>query len=107
MEWGDLAVEFRSGAFSGFRYVAGGLPPTTYRAPSPPKPVSPRLATANGVSLGTTLGRARAVYGTLQRIGAILWRTPNGLTLVDGSKGDPSSPSDRIVEIKIGTCGDF
>ncbi len=104
VEWGDLAVEFRSGAFSGFRYVAGGL---QLDAPPSRKPVSPRLATTNGATLGSTLGRVRAAYGGLERVGAILWRAPDGLIFVDGSKGNPASPADRIVEIKIGTCGDF
>ncbi len=104
VEWGDLAVEFRSGVFSGFRYVSGGL---RFDAPPSPKPVSPRLATSNGATLGSTLGRVRAAYSGLERAGAILWRAPDGLIFVDGSKGDPASPSDRIVEIKIGTCGDF
>ena len=90
--WGGLSAEFRSRVFSGYRY---------WHAPSP------RLETANGVTLGTTLGRARAAYGGLKRRGTILWQAPNGLVLVDDSRGDPASPSDRIVEIKIGTCGDF
>ena len=92
VEWGGLSAEFRLGVFSGYRYR---------------HTASPRLATATGVTLGTTLGRARAAYGGLERRGAILWQAPDGLILVDGSKGDPASPSDRIVEIKIGTCGDF
>ena len=91
--WGGLSAEFRDGVFSGYRY---------WHRPSP------RLATANGVTLGTTLGRARAAYGGLKRRGAILWQAPDGIFLVDDSRvADPASPSDRIVEIKIGTCGDF
>ena len=107
VEWGDLAVEFRSGTFSGFRYIAGGLPPTTYRAPSPPKPVSPRLATAGGITLGSTLAQVRSTYGRLQRIGADMWRASNGLVFVDSAKRDPVPPTSPVREIKIGTCGDF
>ena len=107
VEWGDLAVEFRSGTFSGFRYIAGGLPPTTYRAPSPPKPVSPRIVTANGISLGNTLAQVRSRYGRLQRIGADMWRASNRLVFVDSAKRDPVSSASPIREIKIGTCGDF
>ena len=90
--WDGLSAEFRLGVFSGYRYW---------------KVRSPRLATTNGVTLGTTLGHARAAYDGLKRRGAILWQARNGLIFVDGSKGDPASPADRIVEIKIGTCGDF
>ena len=103
VEWGDLAVEFRSGAFSGFRYVAGGLL-ATHRATAP---VSPRLATASGISLGSTLAQVRSKYGRLQRIGADMWRASNGLVFVDSANRDPVPPTSRVREIKIGTCGDF
>jgi len=106
--WGDLIVEFRLGVFSGFRYMIGGFPITTPGSPPPgPKVVSPRLATAARITLGSTLAQARAAYGRLQRVGADMWRSSNGLVFVDGAKRDPVPPSSRIVEIKIGTCGDF
>jgi len=106
--WRDLIAEFRLDVFSGFRYIVGGFPITTPGSPpAGPKVVSPRLATAARITLGSTLAQARTAYGRLQRVGADMWRAPNGLVLVDDAKRDPVPPSSRIVEIKIGTCGDF
>jgi hypothetical protein len=109
VEWGDFVAEFRLGTFSGYRFVRGGYPLTTARSPreaSPPAGVSPALATAGGITLGSTLAELRALY-RLRRAGANLWRVPNGLLFVDDAKRDPVPPASRIVEIKIGTCGDF
>lgn len=106
VEWGDLAAEFRLGRFSGFRYLKGGWPLTTPGSPRespPPKRVWPRLTTANGISLGSTLAQLRAAYGAVLTIGTGRWRSANGLVFVVGAKGSPR----RIAGIKIGTCGDF
>jgi hypothetical protein len=89
--WGGLAAEFRLGVFSGYRY----------RSPTP------RLATSTGITLGSTLAQVRAAYGKLAVSGAARWRARNGLVFYDDSMHDPDPPSSRIVEIKIGTCGDF
>jgi hypothetical protein len=108
--WGDLAAEFRAGTFSGYRYSAGGYPLTTPGSPhesSPPKTRSPRLATATGISLGSTLAELRAAYRGLRPIGVDNWRAPNGLVFVDDAEHDPEPPSSRLVELKIGTCGGF
>jgi hypothetical protein len=108
--WGDLVAEFRNDRFSGYRYLRAGWPLTTPgspRAPSPSRPVSPRLSTSAGIALGSTLSRLRSVYAMLRRVGADAWRAPNGLIFVDDARRDPPSPSSLIVEIKIGTCGDF
>lgn len=107
--WGDLAVEFRSGVFSGYRYLVGGYPLTTRGSPRAraPKAVSPRLATANGITLGSTLAKTRAAYGSLRRIAADGWRAQDAIVFVDNAKRDPVPPTSQIVEIKIGTCGDF
>lgn len=95
VRWHDLAVEFRLGKLSGYRYL------TKTGA------VSPKLETAAGISLGSTLGATRNAYGSLARIGADSWRARDGLVFVDDAKRDPVPPTSRIVEIKIGTCGAF
>jgi hypothetical protein len=107
VEWGDLVAEFRSSRFSGFRDVEGGYPLTTPGSPRVSITGSPRVATATYISLGSTLGQARATSGRLRRIGADMWKSPNGLVFVDSALRDPVPASSRIREIKIGTCGDF
>ncbi len=107
--WGDFAAEFRSNRFSGCRYVEGGFPIATPGSPHarPPTATSPRLSTARGITLGSTLAQVRAAHVRLRRIGADTWRTASGLVFVDNATGDPVPPTARIVEIKIGTCGAF
>ena len=110
VEWGDLVTEFRSGRFSGFRFIKGGYPLTTAGSPreqSRSKSVSPKLAVSAGVSLGSTVAELRAAYRTSQRVGADMWRSADGLIFVDDAKRDPVPPTSRIIEIKIGTCGAF
>lgn len=107
--WGDLAVEFRSNRLSGYRYIVGGYPlktPGSARA-RPPKTITPRLTTATGITLGSTLAETRAAYPALKRVGADWWRAPNGLLFADNADHDPVPPTAAIVEIKIGTCGAF
>jgi len=103
VEWGDLVAEFRAKRFSGFRYLEGGYPLTTPGSPPPPrsKAVLPRLATATGITLGSTFAQLRVAYESRRRVGADTWRSANGLVFV----AMPSS--NRIVEIKRSTCGDF
>jgi hypothetical protein len=108
--WGDLVAEFRLNKFSGFRYITGGYPLTTPgspREPSPPKRAFPKLATSKGISLGSTLAQLRVAYGVLHAVGTDRWQSPNRLVFVDNAAHDPEPPSSHIVEIKIGTCGDF
>ena len=107
--WGELAAEFRSGRFSGYRYSSGGYPLTTPGSPQPRptgRPGKPMLVTPTGVSLGSTLRQLRAAY-RLRLVGASRRQAPNGLVFVDDAKRDPEPPASRIIEIKIGTCGDF
>jgi hypothetical protein len=107
--WGALAVEFRSNRFSGYRYVAGGFPLQTPGSPKEKEQISvtPALKTATGVSLYSTLGQLHRAYGRLKRTGADWWQAPNGLLFMDNALRDPVPPTSKIVEIKIGTCGDF
>jgi hypothetical protein len=104
VEWHDLIAEFRLGRFTGFRFVLGGWPLTTAGSPRElvRTGVVPQLVTHAGVTLGTPLADARRDYGTLRFDGVDRWRAADGLVL----RTSESSPP-RIVEIKVGTCGDF
>lgn len=65
------------------------------------------LVTSKGVTLGSTLAGLRAAYGHVRFVGTSRSASPDGLVFYDNAKNSPSPPSSRIVEIKIGTCGDF
>lgn len=109
VEWGDFVAEFRAKVFTGYRYIKGGYPVPNARAgrnPSQSIPF-PHLATAKGITLGSTLATLRQRYGTLQLIGADDWRADNGLIFVDNARRDPVPPSSRIIEVKINTCGAY
>jgi len=106
--WGDLAAEFRSGRFSGYRYLVGGYDFSLRGAPRhTSKAAVPKLVTSTGVSLGSTLAELRAAYGSLRFVGTDRWRSPNGLVFTDDAEHDPEPATSRLIEIKIGTCGDF
>jgi hypothetical protein len=111
VEWNDLIAEFRLGRFSGYRYVKGGWPLATpggsplHALPGSSTRIQ-HLATAKGISIGSTLARARSAYGSLRRVGAEEWATPNGLTLADNANIGKVPPT-QIYEIKTGTCGAF
>ena len=109
--WHDLVVEFRHDRFTGYRYVDGGWPIST---PGSPRDrvaagrTTPHLETALGITLGSTLGAVRRAYGSLRRSGASQWSATDGLTFGESPAGvDPTSPTSRITEIKLGTCGAF
>lgn len=111
VEWNDLVAEFRLGTFSGYRYVKGGWPLNTPGgSPLHKLPASQArlhgLATARGISIGSTLAQARSAYGALRQTGAEEWETPSGITLADNANIG-KVPATQIYEIKVGTCGDF
>jgi hypothetical protein len=65
------------------------------------------LATAQGITLGSTLSTLRQRYGTLKQIETDNWRANNGLLFVDNAKRDPVPLSSSIIEIKVDACGAF
>ena len=89
--WGGLSAEFRSNVFSGFRYKPGG---------------GPRLATAKGITLGSSMAELRRAYGALRFVGTDRWGAA-GLVFYDDGKPLSATRLRHIVEIKTGTCGDF
>lgn len=109
--WRDFIVEFKHDRFTGYRLIRGGWPLTTVGSPhdrvmsgSP----TPRLKTAVGITLGSTLGELRRAYDTLRLSGAVQWTAPDGLIFSESStERDPKSLTDRIAEIQVGTCGAF
>ena len=107
--WHDLAAEFRDATFSGYRYSrnARGLFSIVRRPQAPNTTLIPRLATAEGITLGSTLAAVRAVY-TLHLAGAGKWHSDNRIVFVSDAQHSPAPLSSRIIEIKSpSTCGDF
>ena len=102
--WVDLAVEFRDGTFTGYRYVRGGYPLTTVGSPRrvATPTARPRLRTIRGITLGSRLGALHVDYPTLRSIGVAEWIAPNGIIFIAKS---PSAGA--VAEIKRGTCGGF
>lgn len=104
--WGHLYVEFRLGKFSGYRYQEYGWIPTRSGVKSHAS-FLPKLATSRGITLASSLRELRAAYGRLDLVGTDRWMVRGGLIFYDDSKTQPAAASSRIIEIKIGTCGDF
>ena len=98
--WHDLIVQFRHGHFSGYRYwVSGsGSPPASAST------VSPKLATAKGISLGSTFAQVKRSY-RLTQTGTDFWKSPAGIVFALESQTYPSPPSSPVYEIKsYGAC---
>jgi hypothetical protein len=100
MEWNDLIVQFRHGRFSGYRYWVNSS-----GSPSPSAwPVSPKLRTAKGISLGSTFAQLKREY-RLTQTGSDFWKAPNNIVFALNSQTYPSPPSSPIYEIKsYGVC---
>jgi len=100
--WHDLVVQFVAGRFRGYRYLDGGE-----RAVAPTgavlRSVRPRLATATGISLGSSLADAQRAYGVLRRVGTDFYASRSGITFAFWSSGNPVRNS-RIYEIKSNVC---
>jgi hypothetical protein len=105
VEWHDLAAEFHLNRLSGYRYIRGGLRLTAHSKAL--KTVAPKLATATGITLGSTLGQLHSAYKALQNVAPDRWQARNGLMFVDNATRLPAPLSSRIIEIKIGTCGNY
>jgi hypothetical protein len=107
--WDGIAAEFRGSTFTGYRYASANQTEGMFGAPRvPPSPGFPRLTTAAGISLGSTLAQVRAAYPVLGLVGTDRHKTPNGIVFVDNAEHSPAPLSSRIVEIKtFSTCGDF
>jgi hypothetical protein len=101
--WRHLYVEFKRGRLSGFRYIEDGWPSGERRIAND----LPPLVTTKEITLGSTLGQARAAYGRLRPVGTNRWQTPDGLILYDNATNFPDPSKSRIIEIKLSTCGDF
>jgi outer membrane lipoprotein-sorting protein len=107
VEWGDLVAEFRVNTFSGYRYLEGGWLTTSGSPRASRRTVVPRLSTSRRITLGSTLAQVQRAYPRLHAGGTDMWRAGNGLVFMDNAARDPEPASSRIIEIKIGTCGDF
>jgi hypothetical protein len=46
-------------------------------------------------------------YGKLHFVGVDKWRAANGIIFVVDASREPEPASSKVVEIKLGTCGDF
>jgi len=96
--WHDLIAQFRHGRFTGYRYW------TLDPAGAPTESVSPRLETAQGITLGSTFAQLKAVY-KLTQTGTDFWKARNGIVFALNSPTYPSPPSAPIYEIKtFGVC---
>ncbi len=90
--WRDLIVQFKHGRFSGYRYWVTG----------PRQSVTPKLATARGITLGSTFGQLRHLYA-LTQTGTDFWSAA-GMTFGLNSAAYPSPPSAPIYEVKVSAC---
>ncbi len=104
--WRHLYVELVRGRLAGFRYIRDGWP-SSRGAEHETASDLPLLVTSRGITLGSTLGEARAAYGHLTPVGTNRWQTPDGLVLYDSARRYPDPPGSRITEIEYSTCGDF
>jgi hypothetical protein len=102
--WGDLAAEFTGDVFTGYRYASAVLRRFTERVPATTG--FPRLATAEAITVGSTLSQVRSAY-RLHLSGAGRWHS-GSLEFVSNAQHSPAPLTSRIIEIKTtSTCGDY
>lgn len=100
--WQNLIVQFKAGRFSGYRYVdSRGVPV----APSARvlRDVSPKLTTAHGAALGSTLAEVRRVSGTLRETGTARFRSIAGVTFAFWASSNANSHS-RVYQMSSNFC---
>ena len=109
--WRDFIAEFHRGHFSGYRYMLDVYVVEAKGSPRDHVPAAkgvPFMSTSAGITLGSDLAELRSRYKRLRQSGADSWTAPSGLTFVVWSGyRNMLAGSDRMVEIKIGTCGAF
>jgi hypothetical protein len=69
--------------------------------------VFPKLTTSKAISIGSTLAQLQVAYGHVRTAGTDMWQAPDGLVFVANAKPAVEPRLRQIIEIKIGTCGDF
>lgn len=107
VEWGELAVEFHHNVLSGYRDINRPRGDLELAPVLAVEPVSPAAKTAAGIILSDSVRRLRDAYSKLTVVGANRLEASNGLMFVDDSQQSPGPPQARIIEIRIGTCGDY
>lgn len=94
VSWNDLVVQFKKGQFSGYRYWVTQANPTVW----------PKLATANGITLGNSFSTLQDRYGrSLRQTGTDFW-SAGQLTFGINSGSSPAPPNSPVYEIKVAVC---
>jgi hypothetical protein len=102
--WHDLIVQFKSGRFSGYRYVAGGWSGISPSTKSLHAVVTPKLATSTGITLGSTTAATKRAYPSVHQTGSDFWSTPTGIVFAFYELKATSSSAEPIYEIKNNVC---
>lgn len=102
--WHDLILQFKSGRFTGYRYIAGGWSGISPSTKSLHAAVMPKLATSKGITLASTMAAARRAYPSLRQTGSAFWRTPDGIVFAFYQLKATSASSEPIYEIKNNVC---
>jgi hypothetical protein len=101
--WHDLVVQFRSGRFTGYRYLPDGKF-LTGSSNGLGAPLNPKLATAAGITLGSTWRELKAAYPSLRSSGTNFWSTTPGVVFMIESAASTPPASSRVTEIKDDVC---
>jgi hypothetical protein len=102
LAWDDLTVQFLHGRFHGYRYQVAGWVALSPSGPS--VTADPRLATPQGISIGSTMGELRKAYTSLRQSGNDLWRSSDGIVFAFPPAGLPKPMNAPVLEIEDNTC---